>query len=113
MSSKISDVPIRYLDTIQPVEVKFLARPYLPIGKFVLLIGDPGVGKSTLAMNIAAMLSTGRPILESDSEPIIGSIIYQSAENPAQNKTQTIFTKTLEPQQTLKNRFGFYLTTNV
>ena len=81
MSSKNNDVPIRYLDTIQPVEVKFLAKPYLPIGKFVLLIGDPGVGKSTLAMNIAAALSTGRPILESGSVPITGSVIYQSAED--------------------------------
>ena len=81
MSNRNSDAPIRYLDTIQPVEVKFLAKPYLPIGKFSLLIGDPGVGKSTLAMNIAAMLSTGRPILESDSEPITGCVIYQSAED--------------------------------
>ena len=81
MSSKKKESAIRYLDTIQPVEVKFLAKPFLPLGKFSLLIGDPGVGKSTLAVNIAAALSTGRPILESDSEPITGNVIYESAED--------------------------------
>jgi len=81
MSDKQKEAVIRYLDTIQPVEVKYLAKPYLPLGKISLLIGDPGIGKSTIAVNIAAALSTGRPILESESEPIIGSVIYQSAED--------------------------------
>jgi len=81
MSSKKKESVIRYLDTIQPVPVKWLAKPFLPLGKFSLLIGDPGVGKSTLAVSIAAALSTGRSILESDSTSITGSVLFQSAED--------------------------------
>lgn len=81
MSGKHKEATIRYLDTIEPVEVKWLAKPYIPLGKFVLLMGDPGIGKSTLAVSIAAALSTGQPILESESEPITGSVIFQSAED--------------------------------
>ena len=85
MSKKQKEWSIRYLNTIQPVEVKWLAYPYIPIGKFVLLIGDPGIGKSTLAVNIAAALTAGRPILESESEPQTGSVIYLSAEDKAED----------------------------
>ncbi len=34
---------------------------YIPEGKFVLFDGDPSVGKSTLAIDIAARVSTGKP----------------------------------------------------
>ncbi len=74
---------ITYLDTVQPTSVQFLAYPYLPLGKISLLIGDPGIGKSTIAMNIAAALSTGMPLFDADKsrEPIQGKSIYLSAED--------------------------------
>jgi RecA-family ATPase len=81
MSGKRKEWSIRYLDTVQPVDVKWLAYPYIPQGKFVLLSGDPAVGKSTLAVSIAAALTTGRPILESKTEPQTGNVLYLSAED--------------------------------
>jgi MoxR-like ATPase len=54
MSNQTKEAEITYLDTVQPVDVKFLTYPYLPLGKISLLIGDPGIGKSTIAINIAS-----------------------------------------------------------
>ena len=50
---------IRWLDTVQPTRVEYLWKPYLPRGRPVGLVGDPGVGKSALVMKIAAHVTTG------------------------------------------------------
>jgi len=47
----------------QPIE--WLWRGRIPFGKITLLDGDPGVGKSLLALTIAACVSTGRPMPDS------------------------------------------------
>ena len=44
----------------------------LAVGKLVVLDGDPGAAKSTIALDLAASVSTGRPMpdeLELDAEP--------------------------------------------
>src|SRR5438552_19016017 len=40
--------------------VDWLWRPYLARGTLTLLDGDPGVGKSLIALDLAARLTTGR-----------------------------------------------------
>jgi len=77
------EAEIAYLDTVQPVPVRFLAYPYLPLGKISLLIGDPGIGKSTIAMNMTAALSNGKPLfdIETEHEPLQGKTIYLSDED--------------------------------
>jgi AAA domain len=47
------------LSDIHPAPIEYLWKPYLPIGRPVGLIGDPGVGKSALVMKLAAHLTTG------------------------------------------------------
>jgi hypothetical protein len=42
--------------------VTWLWRDRLPRGKVVILDGDPAVGKSTLTVDLAARISTGRPM---------------------------------------------------
>lgn len=51
--------PIIFMDSVQPQEVKWLWYPYIPLGKVTVMMGDPGEGKSTLALNIAAAVSKG------------------------------------------------------
>ncbi len=44
------------LSEVQHEEVEWLWEPYLPLGKITLLEGDPGVGKTWLALAICAKL---------------------------------------------------------
>ena len=65
----------------KPTEVEWLWYPYIPYGKITIIQGDPGEGKTTLILNLAAMLSKGDKLPESEikNEPI--NIIYQTAED--------------------------------
>ena len=42
-------------------EVAWLWKPWIPLGFVTLLAGDPGVGKSALALDIAKMVTNGLP----------------------------------------------------
>jgi hypothetical protein len=46
---------------IAPRSVEWLWPARLPAGKLTILDGDPGLGKSFLALDLCARLSTGRP----------------------------------------------------
>ena len=69
------------LDSVEVQEVRFLWKPYIPLGKLTLLQGDPGSGKTFLAANIAAAVTTGKPLPYGDMQQIKGNIIYQTAED--------------------------------
>src|SRR5262245_54154495 len=49
----------RPISQVVPAPVRWLWEGYLPRGKLALLDGDPGVGKSLLALDVAARLSRG------------------------------------------------------
>lgn len=59
----------------------WLWDPFIPYGKHTIVQGDPGDGKTTLVLNIAAKLSQGEPMDDEMRcvEPI--NIIYQTAED--------------------------------
>lgn len=69
------------LSEIQAEEVKWLWFPMIPYGKLTIVQGDPGDGKTTLILNIAAKLSRGEGLDENmkPTEPM--NIIYQTAED--------------------------------
>ena len=69
------------LSEIQTQEVKWLWFPMIPYGKLTIVQGDPGDGKTTLILNIAAKLSKGEGLDENmkPTEPM--NIIYQTAED--------------------------------
>ena len=71
-----------FMDSVQPQEVKWLWYPYIPLGKITILMGDPGEGKSTLALNIAAAVSRGLdfPDLHTVRTPP-QFVCYQNAED--------------------------------
>jgi len=50
------------LSDVTPEKVEFLSYPYIPLGKLTLLDGDPGVGKSTLSLAIAAGVTLGKGV---------------------------------------------------
>ena len=68
------------LSEIELQEVEWLWYPYIPFGKITIIQGDPGEGKTTLGLRLAAACSNGHgfPGME-EREPI--SVIYQTAED--------------------------------
>lgn len=60
--------------------VEWLWPGRLPVGKLVTLDGDPALGKSTLAITLAAHLSTGRTWPDGTACPL-GSVVILSAED--------------------------------
>ncbi len=51
-----------FLSEIETQPVHWLWEKRIPLGKITLLDGDPGMGKSLLALNLAARVSSGRPM---------------------------------------------------
>lgn len=69
------------MSEVKSEEVNWLWYPYIPYGKLTIVQGDPGDGKTTLILNLAAKLSKGEILDENmqGEEPI--NIIYQTAED--------------------------------
>lgn len=71
-----------HMEDVVSKEVEWLWYPYIPYGKITIIEGDPGEGKTTLVLKLAAALSRGLPLPCDDDkeyEPI--HIIYQTAED--------------------------------
>ncbi len=62
-------------------EVKWLWYPYVPIGKITILQGDPGEGKTMLALSLAASLTQGLPLPEQTEALPPSTVVYQTAED--------------------------------
>lgn len=74
---------IEYYSQVRARRVEWLWYPYIPYGKLTIVQGDPGEGKSTLILNIAALLSKGKPMPDGTSTAAPQTIIYQCAEDSA------------------------------
>jgi RecA-family ATPase len=51
-----------FLSEVKTQQVCWLWENRIPLGKITILDGDPGMGKSMLAINLAACVSTGHPM---------------------------------------------------
>ena len=78
---KNTELRLIKMSDVEPTKVEWLWYPYIPYGKVTIIQGDPGEGKTTLILNLAALLSKGEKLPESEekSDPI--NIIYQTAED--------------------------------
>jgi RecA/RadA recombinase len=73
---------LRYYSSIIPRNVDWLWHPYIPYGRITIVLGDPGEGKTTFALNLAAKLSIGQEMPETLNSPSAPrNVIYQSAED--------------------------------
>lgn len=76
------ELKLIHMEDVVSKEVEWLWYPYIPYGKITIIEGDPGEGKTTLVLKLAAALSSGLPLPCDDDkeyEPI--HIIYQTAED--------------------------------
>ena len=78
---------------VEPKEVRWLWYPYIPFGKVTLIQGDSGDGKSTFALNLAALLTRGDtlPFTGVSHEPM--RVIYLNAEDDADDTVVPRFMK--------------------
>lgn len=72
---KPDDVVIIRLTDVKPEPVTWLWPGRIPMGKVTLLDGDPGLGKSTLAFDIAARASTGSAMPDGSQTQPGGAVI--------------------------------------
>jgi hypothetical protein len=73
------------LSDVEPEAVQWLWAPYIPLGKLTLLEGDPGLGKTWLALTIAASVTRGDPFPNEEGVPRghrePANVLYLSAED--------------------------------
>lgn len=62
-------------------KVEWLWYPYIPYGKLTILQGDPGEGKSTFMLNIAALLTKGTEMPDGFHVAEPQRVVYQTAED--------------------------------
>jgi archaellum biogenesis ATPase FlaH len=77
------------MSDVEQEDVQWLWKPYVPMGKITILQGDPGLGKTFVALQIAAIVSAGRyfpgdtvgvgNIPGAVCDP--GNVIFQTAED--------------------------------
>ncbi len=81
LDNKESSKPYASYATVKGKKVDWLWYPYIAYGKLTILQGDPGEGKSTLAIHIAAMLTKAEPFPGCKGQLAPQNVIYQCAED--------------------------------
>ena len=72
-----------FFSGVEKTEVEWLWYPYIPYGKITLLQGDPGEGKSTFMLNIAALVTRGEKMPDGYDVKEPQTVIYQCTEDDA------------------------------
>lgn len=66
---------------VTPETVRWLWPAHVPLGKITVLDGDPGLGKSTLTLDLAARVTTGSPLPDRTDLELRGAVLIVSAED--------------------------------
>jgi putative DNA primase/helicase len=74
-------VKVIRLSDIQPERIDWLTKPYLAIRKLSLLEGDPGDGKTAVAMAFATAVTLGSKLFFCSEPCRQGNVLYMTAED--------------------------------
>lgn len=73
------------LSEVEPEEVSWLWEPYLPFGKVSIVEGDPGLGKTFLALALATAVSNGSSLIGKNGDNSChinqSNVLYLTAED--------------------------------
>lgn len=72
---------VEFYSNIKSTKVSWLWYPYIPYGKITIIQGDPGEGKTSLALYLASVLSQGKAFPLSDTPVPKQNVIYQNKED--------------------------------
>ena len=81
MENKENALKLIRMDEVEATEIDWLWYPYIPFGKITVIQGDPGDGKTTTVLAIAAAVTTGSALPESKAAAEPMSVIFQTAED--------------------------------
>ena len=81
MENEKTELKMIRMSEIEAQEIKWLWYPFIPYGKLTIVQGDPGDGKTTMILNLAAQLSKGKCFEEGSGVDAPMKIIYQTAED--------------------------------
>ncbi len=84
-TAKLPQLVLTRLSDVTPRKVEWLWPGRLPLGKIVTLDGDPGLGKSTLAIAIAAVTTTGGRWPDGGQCEHPGDVLLLSGEDGAED----------------------------
>lgn len=74
------DLKIITMRDVETESVEWLWHPYIPAGKITIVQGDPGDGKTTMMLAVAAAVTNG-DALPNGSVGVPASVIFQTAED--------------------------------
>ena len=74
---------LKMADTIEPERVRWLWPGYIPFGKVTVIDGDPGLGKSTIMIDIAARLSRGVALPNGKQHAPMGTVLLMGEDGAA------------------------------
>jgi putative DNA primase/helicase len=79
-SPKPGDLRTRRGDAIEPIPIDWIWPGWLAARKFHLLAGNPGAGKTTLSLSIAATITSGG-VFPDGTRPVAGSVLFWTGED--------------------------------
>jgi archaellum biogenesis ATPase FlaH len=81
MANQKEELKLIRMNEVEATAIDWLWYPYIPFGKITVIQGDPGDGKTTVVLAIAAAVTTGAALPESNKihEPM--TVIFQTAED--------------------------------
>jgi KaiC/GvpD/RAD55 family RecA-like ATPase len=79
------------MNEVEAEEVRWLWYPYISYGKITIVQGDPGDGKTTFVLAIAALLTRGQPMPECSERSPFEKVIYQTAEDGRRYHQTTLY----------------------
>src|SRR5881227_1267701 len=86
MSPTTASLPwVRAVSQLTARPVTWLWPGRLALGKLNILDGDPGLGKSLVALDLCARLSTGRPFPDGGPGPGVGNALVLNGEDGAED----------------------------
>ena len=96
LTSRVTDIDIHetaeqagiLLSDVKPKKVNWLWFRRLALGKLSLLDGDPGLGKSTILLHIAACITCGWKLPFDDRPPAQGGVVIVSLEDGLEDTIQ-------------------------
>lgn len=80
-NNELTEMNLIKMSDIEAKEVEWLWYPFIPYGKLTIIQGDPGDGKTTLVLNIAAALTQGKGFENDMNVEESMNVIYQTAED--------------------------------